>query len=178
MPVKKSEEGTENKVQTKRGRPKKEVEVIRKGSATVKTNNKDLPTYPQEDLDIFSKIVGKARAEALEELKMLKDRIEDLQNVDFAEESMIYSMHMAEQGSESQEKEKTYAQIQRINEYLLKLDDARQRIEKGTYGLCRKCGCLIAKERLIAVPITTLSASYKIHQKCPDDGVDKIEPIK
>jgi hypothetical protein len=24
------------------------------------------------------------------------------------------------------------------------------------------------------VPITTLSASYKIHQKCPEDGVDRI----
>lgn len=179
MPVKKSEEGTEKKVQTKRGRPKKEVEVtIIKDVVRTKIDNQDVPKYHQDDLDIFSKIVVKARAEALEELKMLKDRIEDLQNVDFAEESMIYSMHMAEQGSESQEKEKTYAQIQRINEYLLKLDDARQRIEKGTYGLCRKCGCLIAKERLIAVPITTLSASYKIHQKCPDDGIDKIEAIK
>jgi RNA polymerase-binding transcription factor DksA len=91
---------------------------------------------------------------------------------------MIYSMHMAEQGSEAMEKEKTYAQIQRINDYIKKLDEAMLRIKDKTYGICRVCNCLIAKERLLAVPVTTLSASYKIHQKCPDDGVDRIEPQK
>ena len=109
---------------------------------------------------------------------MLKERLEDLTSPDMAEESMIYSMHMAEQGSEAIEKEKTYAQIQRINEYLKKLDDALNRIKDKTYGICRVCGCLINKERLLAVPITTLSASYKIHQKCPEDGIDKIEPLR
>jgi RNA polymerase-binding transcription factor DksA len=134
--------------------------------------------YSDEDLQLFSKIILEARRDALEELRMLKERLEDLTNYDFAEESMIYSMHMAEQGSEAMEKEKTYAQIQRINEYIKKLDEAMQRIKDKTYGICRMCGCLIAKERLMAVPITTLSASYKIHQKCPEDGIDRIEPVK
>ena len=91
---------------------------------------------------------------------------------------MIYSMHMGEQGSEPMEKEKTYAQIQRINEYIKKLDDALERIKDKTYGICRVCGILIAKERLLAVPITTLSASWKIHNRCPEDGIDKIMAIK
>jgi len=134
--------------------------------------------YDDEDLDTFHKIIIEAKAEAMDELKMLKERIEDLQSIDFVEESMIYSMHMAEQGSEAQEKEKTYAQIQRINEYIKKLEEALGRIKDKSYGVCRVCGCLIAKERLLAVPITTLSASYKIHQRCPDDGIDKIEPLK
>ena len=134
--------------------------------------------YSDEDLDLFRIRINDVRREALEELGMLKERLEDLTNYDFAEESMIYSMHMAEQGSEAMEKEKTYAQIQRINEYIKKLDEALQRITDKTYGICRVCKCLIAKERLLAVPITTLSASYKIHRKCPDDGVDRIEPLK
>ena len=134
--------------------------------------------YPDEDLEMFKKVIDESRREAMDELRMLKERLEDLTNYDFAEESMIYSMHMAEQGSEAMEKEKTYAQIQRIHEYIKKLDDALGRIKDKTYGICRVCGCLIAKERLMAVPITTLSASYKIHQKCPDDGIDRIEPLK
>jgi len=134
--------------------------------------------YPDEDLENFRSRIQDVRREALEELGMLKERLEDLTNYDFAEESMIYSMHMAEQGSEAMEKEKTYAQIQRINEYLKKLDEALQRINDKTFGICRVCGCLIAKERLWAVPITTLSASYKIHKKCPEDGVDLIEPLR
>jgi len=110
----------------------------------------------------------------MEELRMLRERLEDLTNSESAEESAIYSMHMAEQGSEAIEKEKTYAQIQRIQDYIRKLDEAMQRIQDKSYGICRMCGILIAKERLMAVPITTLSASYKIHQRCPEDGVDRI----
>ena len=105
---------------------------------------------------------------------MLRERLDDLTSSEAADESTIYSMHMAEQGSEAIEKEKTYAQIQRIQDYIRKLDDALLRIAEKTYGICRMCGILIAKERLLAVPITTLSASYKIHQRCPDDGVDRI----
>lgn len=140
----------------------------------------ELPTvrYSDEELNDFKVKILDMRKEAIDELGMLKDRLEDLTNYDFAEESMIYSMHMAEQGSEAMEKEKTYAQIQRINEYIKKLDEAVQRIHNKTYGICRVCNCLIAKERLLAVPITTLSASYKIHKKCPEDGIDLIEPVK
>lgn len=142
--------------------------------------DKPKPTvrYSDEDLEMFKMKILEVRKEAIEELGMLKERLEDLTNYDFAEESMIYSMHMAEQGSEAMEKEKTYAQIQRINEYIKKLDEALQRIADKTYGICRECGILIAKERLLAVPITTLSASWKIRKVCPEDGIDRIEPLK
>ena len=139
---------------------------------------KALVRYADSELELFKIKIVDMRKEAIEELGMLKERLDDLTNYDFAEESMIYSMHMAEQGSEAMEKEKTYAQIQRINEYIKKLDEALERIKNKSYGVCRVCGCLIAKERLNAVPITTLSASYKIHKKCPDDGIDRIEPVK
>lgn len=130
--------------------------------------------YSDKDLATFRANIERSKADALEELRMLRERLEDLTSSESADESAIYSMHMAEQGSEAIEKEKTYAQIQRIQDYIRKLDEALQRIEEKTYGICRMCGILIAKERLLAVPITTLSASYKIHQRCPEDGVDRI----
>jgi len=130
--------------------------------------------YSDKDLTSFRTVIEKSKEDAMEELRMLRERLEDLTNSESAEESAIYSMHMAEQGSEAIEKEKTYAQIQRIQDYIRKLDEAMQRIQDKSYGICRMCGILIAKERLMAVPITTLSASYKIHQRCPEDGVDRI----
>lgn len=161
--------------------PKKAVakkEVVEEVAAP-KPIPSDVPSrYSDEELEMFRTVIVESRSEALDELRMLNERLEDLTNYDFAEESMIYSMHMAEQGSEAMEKEKTYAQIQRIKDYIKKLDEALIRIKDKTYGICRVCGILIAKERLLAVPVTTLSASYKIHQKCPDDGVDRIEPVK
>ncbi len=155
---------------------------------SVDTKKKEIPEdqkpytgtvrYSDEDLSYFESIILRAKKDTMEELRMLRERLEDLNSYDLAEESMIYSMHMGEQGSEPAEKEKTYAQIQRINEYLLKLDDALQRIKDKTYGICQKCNILIARERLEAVPITTQSASWKIHGKCPEDGIDRITPIK
>jgi RNA polymerase-binding transcription factor DksA len=174
---------------TKEAKDKTKVEKETKQTKTKKSSKKQdkitaeaqkpKPTvrYSDEDLEIFRKRILEVKHEALEELNMLRDRLEDLNSYDLAEEGSIYSMHMAEQGSEIFEKEKVYAQIQRINEYIKKLDEALQRINDKTYGICRVCGILIAKERLLAVPITTLSASYKIHKKCPEDGIDRIEPV-
>ncbi|MFN4908866.1 MAG: TraR/DksA family transcriptional regulator [Bacteroidota bacterium] len=119
--------------------------------------------------------IERAKADALEELRMLRERLEDLTNSEANEDSSIYSMHMAEQGSEAAEKEKTYAQIQRVQDYIRKLDEAIVRIDDKTYGICHMCGILIARERLLAVPITTQSASYKIRKRCPDDGIDRIQ---
>jgi RNA polymerase-binding transcription factor DksA len=170
-----AKENIKIKPKVKQKTKKAVVEVQEK---VVKTPPKPKVRYPDEDLKMFHDRIVEMRKEAIEELRMLRERLEDLTNYDFAEESMIYSMHMAEQGSEAFEKEKTYAQIQRINEYIKKLDEALGRIKDKTFGICRVCGCLIAKERLLAVPITTLSASYKIQKKCPEDGIDRIEPLK
>lgn len=130
--------------------------------------------YSDEELEQFRVVILRERTNSIDELRMLKDRLEDLTSSDRAEDSMVYSMHMGEQGSEQIEKEKTYQQINRVNDYLQKLDDAIERIDNKTYGICKECGILIAKERLLAVPITTQSASYKIHKRCPEDGIDRI----
>lgn len=162
----------------KRGRPKKMVEEEIIDTPVEESTPTPNVHYGDEDLKIFDVLIRKAKNDASEEIKMLRDRIDDLQNADFVEETMIYSMHMAEQGSEAQEKEKAYAQIQRLNEFAKKLDDALKRVKDKSYGVCRICGCLIAKERLMAVPVTTLSASYKIRNICPEDGIDRIEKLK
>jgi|DewCreStandDraft_5_1066085.scaffolds.fasta_scaffold01277_10 RNA polymerase-binding transcription factor DksA len=132
--------------------------------------------YSDEELEEFRQIILAEREKTLDELRMLRERLEDLTNYETSEETGIYSMHMAEQGSEAYEREKTYAQIQRMTDYLRKLDEALKRIEDKTYGICRMCGILIAKERLRAVPITTLSASWKLRGKCPEDGIDRVGP--
>ncbi len=132
--------------------------------------------YSDEELEEFRLIIEAERAKTLDELRMLRERLEDLNTYETSEETGIYSMHMAEQGSEAYEREKTYAQIQRMTDYLRKLDEALKRIEDKTYGICRMCGILIAKERLRAVPITTLSASWKLRGKCPEDGIDRVGP--
>jgi len=86
----------------------------------------------------------------------------------------MFRQHIQKIKDEALEKEKTYAQMNRIFDYIKKLDDAIKRIDDKTYGICKECNILIAKARLLAVPITTQSASYKIHGRCPDNGIDII----
>lgn len=130
--------------------------------------------YSDEDLEEFRQHIESIRAEKVDEFRIARSRLEEISNQEMADENNSYAVHMAEQCTEAQEKEKIYAQAQRQNDYIRKLDEALERIRNKTYGICRMCNCLIAKERLLAVPITTLSASYKIHGRCPVDGIDRI----
>lgn len=181
---KKSVEITEKKIKLKDIEPQiliSSVEEEEKISKKAKTQKKveNVPVrYSDEDLEMFRSVIEMNRMEAVDELRMLKERLDDLNKNTSIEDNMAYSDHMAEHGAEALEKEKTYAQLQRVTEYIQKLNDALSRIDDKTYGICRVCNCLIAKERLLAVPITTLSASYKIHQRCPEDGIDRIEARK
>ena len=63
-----------------------------------------------------------------------------------------YSFHMADQGTDAMEREKTFLFASREGKFLNHLEDALVRIDKGEYGRCSECGKLIEKERLEAVP--------------------------
>jgi DnaK suppressor protein len=131
-------------------------------------------SYSDEDLAMFREHITAERKKALEEFVILRENLEDLTNSEMADENASYSMHMAEQGTDAQEKEKLYAHVQRVSDYIKRLEEALQRINDKVYGICKMCGILIAKERLLAVPITTQSASYKLRRRCPEDGIDRI----
>lgn len=130
--------------------------------------------YADKDLEDFRVHIEAERKKAMEEFQILRENLDDLTNSEMADENASYSMHMAEQGTDAQEKEKLYAHVQRVSDYIKKLDEALQRIQDKVYGICKMCGILIAKERLLAVPITTQSASYKLRKRCPEDGIDRI----
>ena len=49
--------------------------------------------------------------------------------------------------------------------YLKQIDEALERIENETYGICRITGKLIQKQRLEAVPTTTISVEAKKAEK-------------
>ena len=65
-----------------------------------------------------------------------------------------YAYHMADVGTDSQEREKAFLWLSRENKFLRYLNAALNRIEKGNYGVCIGCHELIPKERLEEVPHT------------------------
>jgi DnaK suppressor protein len=52
----------------------------------------------------------------------------------------------------------------RQKKFIEQLEAALVRIENKTYGICRETGKLIPKERLRAVPHTTLTMEAKLKQ--------------
>jgi len=118
--------------------------------------------YGKKDLDHFKQIILEKRDEIIEQLQNLKDQMLDPTTGEYINENSPYSLHMAEQGTDAMEREKTFLYAQRENKFLGYLEDALKRIESGTYGICVECidepqnlceTCpLIPKERLEAVP--------------------------
>lgn len=65
-------------------------------------------------------------------------------------------IHMAELGSENYEQEFTLGLMESDEDAISAIDEAIERIEKGVYGRCVDCDCIIPKSRLNAIPYTAL----------------------
>ena len=59
----------------------------------------------------------------------------------------------------------------RERKLIVKMREAIQRIDDGTYGICALCGCDISEKRLIARPVTTQCIECKTKQ-------EKLEKMK
>lgn len=103
------------------------------------------------DMNKFKKLLLKRRAALLEEMDELR---EDSTNTikDSTGDLSSYSYHMADLGTDSQEREKKFLLASKSGRFLYHIDQALRRIEEGTYGKCHSCGKDISKSRLEAVP--------------------------
>ncbi|MGQ9655400.1 MAG: RNA polymerase-binding protein DksA [Thermodesulfobacteriota bacterium] len=53
----------------------------------------------------------------------------------------------------------------RERKLISKIQEALDRIDKGTYGICEECGEEISEQRLLARPVTTLCIDCKTSQE-------------
>ncbi len=136
---------------------------------------KKIKGYSKKELDQFKVIILEKRDEILEQLQNLREQILDPTTGEYINENSPYSLHMAEQGTDAMEREKTFLYAQRENKFLGYLEDALKRIDNGTYGICVECieepqhlcpTCpLIPKARLEAVPHSQLCLPMKQKQE-------------
>ncbi len=185
-PAKKAVAKTKKVVKSKTAKPKsvavkkKDIKKISKSRRHVEVISptkkvKKIQGYSKKELDEFKKIIFEKRNEIIEQLQSLKDQMMDPTTGQYVNENSPYSLHMAEQGTDAMEREKLYLWAQRENKFLGYLDDALQRIDNGTYGICIECidepqhlcpTCpLIPKERLAAVPHTQHCLQVKQNMK-------------
>ncbi|MCL4102821.1 transcriptional regulator, TraR/DksA family [Fibrobacter sp. UWH9] len=63
----------------------------------------------------------------------------------------------------------------REGKYLVYLEEALKRIKKGTFGICKVCGQLIPKARLMAVPTATKCVNCKEETKKKEKEDSRLE---
>lgn len=113
--------------------------------------------YSDQELSEFRELIEKKLASAREELKAYQDQIKATEDND---DDQKYTG--LEDGTGTVEKEYLNNMAGRQMKFIQNLENAMIRIENKTYGICRKTGKLIEKQRLLAVPHATLSMEAKM----------------
>ena len=122
--------------------------------------------YSKKKLAFFKKHI-KAKLDALtNELDDSRVNLEsNMGGSSSLNQESVFSVHMADAGTDSYEREKGFHFINRKTDYHKSLTKALERIEDGTFGVCTISGELIPEERMLEVPNTTKSVKYKEKEK-------------
>jgi len=102
----------------------------------------------KRDLQRFKKLIEDERQRVLQRLGMIEEEIQGINSRETGNQS--YSNHMADIGSDAIEQEQAFLHASQGSDYLMALDDALRRIDKGTYGVCEECNEKIPPRRLEA----------------------------
>ncbi|MBN1393104.1 MAG: TraR/DksA C4-type zinc finger protein [Sedimentisphaerales bacterium] len=101
-----------------------------------------------EEIEKFRALLLAKRSEILESVVHMEDETLRKQRSDLSN----MPIHMADVGSDTFEMENTLGLMDSERKLLQEIDDALDRIENGTYGVCEGAGEPIAKVRLKAIP--------------------------
>lgn len=115
----------------------------------------------QKDLDFFKKLLREKIAQTSDDVEAIENTSRNDARETASEDRSTYSLHMADHGTDAMEREKSLLLAQRGGDYIDYLNEALQRIEDGTFGICRTCKSPIGRGRLEAVPTATQCISCK-----------------
>ena len=128
----------------------------------VKNTTVEKLRYSDEELQEFKEIILAKLDKARDDYSQLMASITHSSSNDIEDTSPTFKV--MEEGASSLSKEEIGQLAQRQQKFIRNLEAALVRIENKTYGICRKTGKLIPKERLKLVPHATLSVEAKLEQ--------------
>ena len=122
--------------------------------------------YSKTKLNFFKKSIQTKLNEIADDLDGIKDNIDtNIRRTASLAQDSVYSVHMADAGTDSYEREKGYHFINRETDYYKFLVQALERIEDGSFGICVICKDLIPEERMMEVPNATKCVDCKETEK-------------
>ena len=122
--------------------------------------------YSKAKLKQFRKSIEKRMEEIAEDMGDIHDGILDNGNdSEGSSQESVFSVHMADAGTDSFEQEKNYILMGRESDYYKNLEIALDRIDDGIFGICNICTDLIPEERMLEVPNATKCVGCKEKEK-------------
>lgn len=120
-------------------------------------NKKDLQQYEQKLIE--------ERKHCLSELSNIENGELMVNQKEASGDLSSYSFHMADQGSDTMEKEKSVFLVSSKGKELYEIDQALYRIKDGKFGTCEKCGKDVERDRLEAVPYARLCIKCRVTEE-------------
>ena len=121
--------------------------------------------YSKAKLNSFKKQILSRIDDVNHEVNDMKEGVVNQKPTKSMSPDSIYSVHMADAGTDAHQMEKNFLFIARENHYIKNLENALERIDSGNFGVCSLCGELIPEERMIEVPNATKCVECKIKDK-------------
>lgn len=115
----------------------------------------------KRDLERYEKLLLKKRAELVEEMGLIKESSMKSTTRESSGDLSSFSYHMADQGTDAEEREKAFLLASQSGRVILQINDALRRIKDKTYGVCEVCGEPINPKRLEIVPHARMCIACK-----------------
>lgn len=115
----------------------------------------------KKDLEKYEALLLEKRRDLIAEMGLLKQSALDSTAKDASGELSVYSTHMADHGTDADEREKAFLLHSKSGRLLYHIDEALRRINEKNYGKCAECGEQISAARLEAVPHARLCIDCK-----------------
>lgn len=151
-----------NRESAKTGRAAKAVPVLTPPSDSRRRKVRRLTPL---DIEEFRHILLQKRAEILGDMSTLQNEALRTNRQDASGDLSSMPIHMADLGSDNYEMEFTLGLIEGERTILKEIDEALERINNGTFGMCLATGQPIGKARLRAKPWAKYCYEYTLAQE-------------
>ena len=112
------------------------------------------------EIEHFQQMLLEKRKEIVGDVNEMKDEALKKPRLDASGDLSSMPIHMADLGTDNYEQEFALGLMDGERKLLKEIDDALQRIEEGTYGICEGTGKPIPKARLEAQPWARYCIEY------------------
>jgi RNA polymerase-binding protein DksA len=117
------------------------------------------------ELKFFENLLNEKKETLIQELGYLEDNTMRLNSKEGAGDLSSHAYHLADHATETQDREQAFHMASREGKYLFYIEEALDRVRNGSFGVCKKCGKLIPKARLEAVPTAKMCIDCKTKQE-------------